>query len=41
MAKIHLIEGPVGADKCTLVAKLSKERAAPSPDTRCVVRAAV
>ncbi|WP_426269028.1 AAA family ATPase [Dyella kyungheensis] len=30
MAKVHLVEGPVGAGKSTFVAKLSKEHAAPS-----------
>lgn len=30
MAKIHLLEGPVGAGKSTFAAKLSKELAAPS-----------
>ena len=30
MAKIHLVEGLVGAGKSTFVAKLSKEHAAPS-----------
>jgi len=30
MAKIHMVEGPVGAGKSTFAAKLSKELAAPS-----------
>lgn len=30
MAKIHLVEGPVGAGKSTFAAKLSKEHSAPS-----------
>jgi adenylate kinase family enzyme len=41
MAKIHLVEGPVGAGKSTFVAKLCREHSAPSLILDAWFRAAV